>query len=252
MQELQERRVRDHRALDALGEPAAEVALAQRAQALRVDEDGAGLPEGADQVLAEAAGGQREVDAGLAADGGVDHGQERGGHVDEGNPAQVGGGREAGGVAHDAAAQGHERARSLQAVLEHAAVERADDVERLGVLVGQKGDRRRLEAGRLQRLAGDPPVLALDPLVDRQERPAVGDDLGHARADAREQARLDDHLVAEVAGRDGDGAPPAHGVASARRRSSESASAASPGRLSSPAAPCGATGRRRGGRPRRA
>ena len=59
--------------------------------------------EAADEVFA---GG--EVDAGLAADGGVDLGEESGGDLDVADAAHVDGGEEAGDVADDAAAEGEE------------------------------------------------------------------------------------------------------------------------------------------------
>ena len=55
---------------------------------------------GADVVL-----GRRQVDSGLAADRGVDLGDERRRHLDDGNASLVDGGAEAGEVADDAAAE---------------------------------------------------------------------------------------------------------------------------------------------------
>ncbi len=59
--------------------------------------------EGADEVLAG-----EEVDAGLAAEGGVDLGEQRGGQADVADAAHVDGGEEAGDVADDAAAEGEQ------------------------------------------------------------------------------------------------------------------------------------------------
>src|SRR3989304_194128 len=67
--------------------PAGELPLRQRAQGGDVGEDEAGLVEGADGVL-----GARVVDGDLAADGGVDHGQEARGHQDYGRNSQEEGG----------------------------------------------------------------------------------------------------------------------------------------------------------------
>ena len=66
-----------------------------------------GLPDRADVVLA-----LRQVDAGLAADGRVDHREQGRRHVDQAHAALVGGGDEAGQVAHDAAAERRRRRRS--------------------------------------------------------------------------------------------------------------------------------------------
>ena len=101
-----------------------------------------------------------QVDAGLAPDGGVDLGDERGRDLDDGNPALVDGGAEAGKVADDAAAERDERVV-------------AADPER-GQLLEQA-----LRLG--QGLGGLAPVH-LDPRLDgrqersdRRQRGAVGD-----------------------------------------------------------------------------
>ena len=77
--------------LGHLAVPAAPLPLGQRRQQLGVAQHGRRRPEGADQVLA-----LRQVHAGLAADGGVDHPEQRGRHVHHGDAAVVGGGGEAG------------------------------------------------------------------------------------------------------------------------------------------------------------
>ena len=81
------------------------------------------LVEGADEVL-----GPRVVDADLAADGAVHHGQQRGGHADPVHAAHVGGGGEAGHVADHAAAEGDHQAVAAEARApgrRRAALERA-------------------------------------------------------------------------------------------------------------------------------
>jgi hypothetical protein len=50
----------------------------------------------------------RQVDGGFAADGRVHHGQERGGHLDEGYPPHEDGGQKTAEVPHHPAAQGDE------------------------------------------------------------------------------------------------------------------------------------------------
>ncbi len=61
------------------------------------------MVEGADEVFSG-----EEVDAGFAADGGVDLGEEGGGDLDVTDSAHVDGGEEAGDVADDAATEGDE------------------------------------------------------------------------------------------------------------------------------------------------
>jgi hypothetical protein len=90
---------------------------------------------GADVVLA-----RRQVDAGLAAVGGVDLGDERGRHLHDRHPALVDGGAEARHVPHHAAAE-----RDHVVVVGHAGVrEPAQDLarglERLGRLAGRDAD----------------------------------------------------------------------------------------------------------------
>ena len=94
--------------LDHLVEPGAELAARQRGEDRRIDDHGVRLVEGADQVLAE-----RMIDADLAADRAVHLRQQRRRHVHERDAAQVGGRRETGHVADDAAAERDERRRAI-------------------------------------------------------------------------------------------------------------------------------------------
>src|SRR5699024_3384268 len=71
----------DETGLDDLGEAGEEFVRRQGAQRVEVDEDPGRGVEGPDEVLAF--GG---VDAGLAADGGIDHTQDGGGDVDDPDP----------------------------------------------------------------------------------------------------------------------------------------------------------------------
>ena len=79
----------------------------QRLQRARVRDHAARLMERADHVLAV-----RMIDAGLAADGRVDLRQQRRRHLDVVDAALIAGGREAGHVADDAAAQSASTAAS--------------------------------------------------------------------------------------------------------------------------------------------
>ena len=88
--------------LGQLAQAAAVLAGRQRGQHLGVAQHGGGLPEGADQVLALG-----QVHAGLAADGGVDLAEQRGGHVHDGHAPVVDGGGEPGDVGDEATADGH-------------------------------------------------------------------------------------------------------------------------------------------------
>ena len=85
--------------------------------------------ECADEVLS-----LREVHAGLAADGGVDLGQQRRRHLQTGDPPVVGGGGEPGGVADDAAAEGHDGVAPEETPGGEAATERLHRRQALGLL----------------------------------------------------------------------------------------------------------------------
>ena len=100
-------RTRRHRSPPAISpvlttsaQPAASSCLRQRGERRRVGEHGRGLVVGADVVLALG-----EVDAGLAAVGGVDLGDQRGRHLHDRHAALVDGGAEARHVPHHAAAE---------------------------------------------------------------------------------------------------------------------------------------------------
>ncbi len=97
----EEGRIAEDGGLDTFLQAGAEFAFGEGAEGVGVCEDGDGLMEAADQVFAS-----REIDAGLAADGAVDLGEEGGGKLQEAETAHVDRGEEAGDVAEDAAAQG--------------------------------------------------------------------------------------------------------------------------------------------------
>ncbi len=83
--------------------PARSCGGGEGAEEVGVDVDGEGLVEAADEVFSGC-----EVDAGLAADGGVDLGEEGAGDLDVADAAHVDGGEEAGDVADDSATEGEE------------------------------------------------------------------------------------------------------------------------------------------------
>ena len=172
--EVQDRGVGDETGLDDFGGTGDELRVRQGAQEVEVHEDARRLVERADQVLAR--GG---VDAGLAADGRVDHGQQRGGHLvdlDAAHPrrrdvaAEVGGrpatdGDHGIGAAHAALAQdvpaaagGLQRLAVLGVLdLEGEGVD-ALGGQRFGDAVGGAGDAALVDhadVGRLARGLGD-------------------------------------------------------------------------------------------------
>ena len=83
--------------------PARSSAGWQGGEEVGVGEDGLRVVEAADEIFSCG-----EVDAGFAADGGVDLGEESGGDLHVADAAHVDGGEEAGDVADDAATEGEE------------------------------------------------------------------------------------------------------------------------------------------------
>ena len=77
--------------------------MRQGAQKFGVNDHYPGLVKGAQEVFPFG-----QVDGGLAPDGGVHHGQQGGGHLDEGQPPHPDGGQKAGEVPHYAPAQRHD------------------------------------------------------------------------------------------------------------------------------------------------
>ena len=95
---------RDDAVLHDFVEPRAELAARQRREQRRIDRDGRGRVERADQILA-----QRVVDADLPSHGAIHLRQKRRRHLHNRDAPQVRGGREPGDVADDAAADGDDR-----------------------------------------------------------------------------------------------------------------------------------------------
>ena len=178
--------VADDVVLDALGEAAAEFARRQGLKCVGVGEDRDRLMERADQVLADGV-----IDAGLAADRRVDHGQQRRGDLNERKPAEDGGGGEARRIPDYAAAEGDERRVSVNGCAEDRVVDAVDRGDRLVVLAGRDGAFDHvLEAVRERRDEGAPMlggkigVVNDDDLLRLRQRPESPPDLAeHAGAD---------------------------------------------------------------------
>ena len=158
----EQRLVAERRHLHDLAHRGPALSLGEGTEGGDVDDDGRGLVEGAEQVLALG-----KVDAGLAADGRVDLGDERGRDLDPGHAPQVRGGEEARRIAERAAADRDERVASLD--------------PQPGVLARRLADHRELLGGLAR---GQHDVL---------DRPALGEQaLAHAGAERRPGAGLGD------------------------------------------------------------
>ncbi len=190
--------------LGHLAEAGPVLPLGQGRQGGDVAEDGHRLVEGADEVLPLG-----QVDAGLAADGGVDLGQQRGRGLQAGHAPVVGGGGEAGGVADDAAAEGHDGVAPEQPPGGEPAAERLDGRQALGLLAvaheedlgGGAGGGQ----GGQQRLG----VAVGDGLLADDGHPGPA---GEGGGDLAEDARPDDDVVAAGAELDADRLAVVHGA----------------------------------------
>ena len=174
--------------LGQLTETAAVLARRQGGEDLGVAEHGGRLPEGAHEVLALG-----QVHTGLAADGGVDLAEQRGGDVHDRHAPVVHGGGEAGGVGDDPAADGHHRIGPVETPLGELTAEVLDRGQALGFLA----------VGHLEH-----PVLAAG--VDVDADAGLGDDgdpPGRRRHDAGQlvtYAVTDEHVVGVVRDEHGD------------------------------------------------
>ena len=135
--------VADQAVFRHLGIAGVELARRQRIEDAGVGEHELGLMEDADEVLAAAG-----VDAGLAADRGIDLREQRRRHLDEAHAAPHDAGGKAGEVADHAAAEGEDDV----AALEPRGEQRVDDLSSAAKLfdafAGRDDDRDMLDAGR--------------------------------------------------------------------------------------------------------
>ena len=191
----QEVGVPDEPVLDALRQAAAKVPGLERLEQVGIDHHHRRLPEGPDEVLARHPGGKRQVDAGLAADRGIDHRQQRGGHLHERQPTEIGRRGEARQVAGHPPADGHHRAAALHPHGHHRVVQPPYRRQVLARLLGGDLDHAHGIPGGLQRRPGGGAVGGGDPGVDRQGRPPVPDDPPDDPAEPAHRARLDHDLV---------------------------------------------------------
>ncbi len=151
--------------------------------------------ERADQVLA-----LRQVDRGLAADGGVDLREQRGGRLHDRDPAVVDGRGEAGRVAHHSPAQRDHHVVAQEAPRGEAGAQVVDGGERLGVFTLADEEQVGGDVGLLE--CGDEcgRVEVGDPgLAHHRDAPAAD----QQRARVAEHTGADDHVVRRVGQRDG-------------------------------------------------
>ncbi len=202
LDQVEDRRVGDETGLDDLGHPGHEFVGRQGLQHRQVDEHRRGLVEGADEVLARVG-----VDPGLAADGGVDHGQQRGRDVHDVDAPQPGRRGEARHVGGRAAAETDDGVLAADSDAAQHFPDEPDDrqvLARLGV-----GD---LDAVRVDALGGQVGADGLggagqhrlmqdgDLVAGAQQLPHLGQQSG---ADDHRVGRIDGHLDGHRGGRRG-------------------------------------------------
>ena len=133
VQLLEKRRVSKHRVFDDLRAAVAENFVRQGIQTVRVAEHEPRLIKRPGQIFP---GGQ--IDGRLAADGGIDHGQQRRRDLDKPDPTQIGGGRKARQITHYAAAQRDDCVRPRQPVFTQRVEKRQIRLRALGALPMRK------------------------------------------------------------------------------------------------------------------
>ena len=123
--------------LGDLGQPGPELGRGQSCQSADVGQHRTGLLERADEILALG-----QIDAGLAADGGVDHRQQACGAKDEVDAAQIGRGDKPGHIAGHPSAQADDRSVAAHPGRQQAIVECTNGIQRLVLLPGGHGQNR--------------------------------------------------------------------------------------------------------------
>jgi hypothetical protein len=142
----------DHAVFHHFVEAGPKLAARQGAQQRRIDNHDGRLVERANQILAE-----RVIDADLAADRAVHLRQQRRGHVDEGDAAEIGGRGKACGVTDNASADGDDGAASVRARADQRLVDARDRLQVLVPLAVRNQNRLRAVEGRPEPLAVEPP-----------------------------------------------------------------------------------------------
>jgi len=184
----------DDTALEDFVEAGAVFALGEGAEDFGVDQDGEGLVEAADEVFAG-----EEIDAGFAANGGVDLAEEGGGDLEDGDAAEEDGGEETGDVGNDAAAEADDEAGAVGAVSHHLFGEGFDLAEAFFVFA----------AGEEQDVPGAAGESGLDEGVVVGPDVASGDDEDLAQAgreelsETGEKVAFDDGVVLRRGGTNG-------------------------------------------------
>src|SRR6056297_4314571 len=137
--------ITDQAVFDRLGITGTDFAQGQRIQQAGIGEHQARLVEGADQILA-----LRRVDPGLAADGGIDLGEQARRHLNEADAAPHDRGGESGEITHHTAAERDHEIPALDARIENGAADMLQRREGFRSFTGADADGRHPQAGLRQ------------------------------------------------------------------------------------------------------
>lgn len=170
LEEFEQPLVAQRRHLHRLAEGGTALALGKCPQGRRVDDHRRRLVERAHEVLAGF-----EIHGRLASDRRVDLRDERRGHVDHGDPTEVGGRQEPGRVTQRSAADGDDRLSALDAQPRQLLGGRFDDRQTLRGLA-----LRELELGDLDALRAE---RGRDTRAERGPRPRLRDEDGAPRVE---------------------------------------------------------------------
>ncbi len=149
--------------------------------------------ERADEVLALGV-----VHARLAAHAGVDLAEQAGRDGHPPDAAHVGGGDETRKVRDDASAEPHDDGAAVEPGLEHAVVQFAGPLERLGALAGGDDGDLDVQTGLAQALGGGVEVVSGDVLVGDERGLRAAARRLRLRPQGREEVRPDPDGVAET------------------------------------------------------
>src|SRR6185503_11373013 len=126
-QAIEERGVVNNSVFDDLREAGAEFASGQGRENLEIAQDQTRLVKGADQIFSGL-----EVDADFAADGAVHLREQRGGHLDKRDAAQIGGRNKTSQVSDHAPAEGEDAGLAFEPMARKGIVTILNDFEALG------------------------------------------------------------------------------------------------------------------------
>ena len=145
LQELEKAPIADQSIFDDLGVARAELALAERIEALRVRKHERGLMKGANKIFAA-----RRIDPGFAADARVDLSQQRGRNLNEAYASAKSRGAKSCQVADHPAPERNDNVPALDARLDQRVGDPGEFGVRLGRFARRANDRGRTKAGVAQ------------------------------------------------------------------------------------------------------